>query len=213
MPKLRELSQALWRVCMKQPLIFLAMTLMLGLSFTQDAEARRRGGGFFVIPGIGGSSGTIVKVLDLPDIEVLRREDGTYVDLGYLFHRGSGGQWIGYVGSSTSYLEMSETQIEALLLVAGVDKLPPVPERPAAGLWWVAILGLALLVGAAKLITKFARTAGHGAAAASRSLKSRAAPDDEADAFDADALIKSYIQNKPATARAQTYRPRTLAAQ
>jgi hypothetical protein len=85
---------------------------------------------FFHVGG-GGHSEEIVKVLDLPDIPQLRRTDGRHIDLGYKFTSG-GGEWVGYVGDDGKYLALSEDAVQMLLVVAGVDRLPPVPERPAS---------------------------------------------------------------------------------
>jgi hypothetical protein len=85
---------------------------------------------FFHVGG-GGHSEEIVKVLDLPDIPQLRRTDGRHIDLGYKFTSG-GGEWVGYVGDDGKYLALSEDAVQMLLVVAGVDRMPPVPERPAS---------------------------------------------------------------------------------
>ena len=63
---------------------WLKSALLLAIVLTAvpgDAEARRVR--FFGIPGFGGGGEELVKVIDLPRIPQLRREDGTYVDLGY----------------------------------------------------------------------------------------------------------------------------------
>ena len=44
----------------------------------------------------------------------------------------SGGEWVGYVGDDGKYLALSGDAVQVLLAMAGVDKLPPVPERPAS---------------------------------------------------------------------------------
>ena len=69
-------------------------------------------------------------VKDLPNIPELRRPDGTYVDLGYHFKPFSKGEWVGYVGSSSSFLNFTETELQLLLKLGRLDKLPPVPHRP-----------------------------------------------------------------------------------
>jgi hypothetical protein len=84
---------------------------------------------FFHVGG-GGHSEEIVKVLDLPDIPQLRRADGRHIDLGYKFTSG-GGEWVA-VGDDGKYLALSEDAVQMLLAVAGVDRMPPVPERPAS---------------------------------------------------------------------------------
>jgi hypothetical protein len=76
--------------------------VMLATVFAAPADAKRRGGfGFFRMP----SGEAVVLVKDLPNKPELRRDDGKYVDLGYHFTR-TGGEWVGYVGSSTQYLAL-----------------------------------------------------------------------------------------------------------
>jgi hypothetical protein len=98
---------------------FMFALLVSGAFFTSEANAG--------IP----TGETVIKVLDLPDIEMLHRKDGGYVDLGYHFSFLYGGQWVGYVGSSRKYVELDKDALEVLLLVGGVKELPPVPSRPS----------------------------------------------------------------------------------
>ncbi|MCP5082316.1 MAG: hypothetical protein GY948_11530 [Alphaproteobacteria bacterium] len=76
--------------------IFAAIALMMTFVLPSDADAKRR---IRVFGGSSGSSATIVKVLDLPDTAALKHRSGAYIDLGYMWKRGSEGAWIGYVGS------------------------------------------------------------------------------------------------------------------
>jgi hypothetical protein len=105
--------------------IVVVAVLMLGAT-----EASARKFHFFHVSG-GGGGEQIVKVLELPDIPALRRADGRHIDLGYKFKSG-GGEWVGYVGDDGKYLPLSGDAVHALLAVAGIDRLPPVPERPAS---------------------------------------------------------------------------------
>jgi hypothetical protein len=105
--------------------ILVVCVLMLGATEASAKKFR-----FFHVGG-GGHSEEIVKVLDLPDIPQLRRADGRHIDLGYKFTSG-GGEWVGYVGDDGKYLALSEDAVQVLLAMAGVDRLPPVPERPAS---------------------------------------------------------------------------------
>lgn len=126
-------------------LVFIAISV-------SDADARR---GFRIpIPGLGGEQ--IQKVLDLPNIPALRRKDGKYVDLGYLHHRFFGGKWVGYIGSSSKYVDLSEKNLTLMLRIAGVRKLPPVPERPGRIILLVAILALIALFVAWNVFKRFA---------------------------------------------------------
>ena len=104
--------------------------LVVGVLMLGATEASAKKFRFFHVGG-GGHSEEIVKVLDLPDIPQLRRTDGRHIDLGYKFTSG-GGEWVGYVGDDGKYLALSEDAVQMLLVVAGVDRLPPVPERPAS---------------------------------------------------------------------------------
>lgn len=72
----------------------------------------------------------IERVIDFPDTEGFQRSDGKHVDLGYL-HRAFGeGEWVGYLGTSSQYLPLSQGQLLIVLASAGVDELPPVPPTP-----------------------------------------------------------------------------------
>ena len=104
--------------------VLVVCVLMLGATEASAKKFR-----FFHVGG-GGHSEEIVKVLDLPDIPQLRRADGRHIDLGYKFTSG-GGEWVA-VGDDGKYLALSEDAVQMLLAVAGVDRMPPVPERPAS---------------------------------------------------------------------------------
>ena len=104
--------------------------LVVGVLMLGATEASAKKFRFFHVGG-GGHSEEIVKVLDLPDIPQLRRADGRHIDLGYKFTSG-GGEWVGYVGDDGKYLALSGDAVQMLLAMAGVDRLPPVPERPAS---------------------------------------------------------------------------------
>jgi len=59
----------------------------------------------------------------------LKRKDGKYLDLGYKFTT-VGGSWVGYIGSNKSYVKLNEQALQAMLTVARLKKLPPIPNRP-----------------------------------------------------------------------------------
>ena len=91
------------------------LALLLAISMPlDDAEARRRGIPI-PIPGLRGE--TLVLVKELPRIPALLRKDGKYIDLGYKFYSGSGGEWIGYIGSDTDYLKLPEPQLHPVTLL------------------------------------------------------------------------------------------------
>jgi len=72
----------------EMPRILFPAILAIGLFAVAATQAEERRG-FRVPIGVPGLSGgeTIQKVLDLPDVAVLKRSDGKYVDLGYLHIR------------------------------------------------------------------------------------------------------------------------------
>jgi len=111
----------------------------------QEAEARR---GVVPIPCTGDK---VVKIADLP--EGFRHASGVKIDLGYVYHGCFEGEWVGYVGSSDTYISFKPEMLMAAGSLAG---LGPAPQPP--GVWkaalshpgqfwaewlWVAILGLA----------------------------------------------------------------------
>lgn len=125
--------------------IFPILAFILCLLFPAAAEAKRG----IRIPFIGGIGGeSLVKVLDLPNTPVLKLKGGGYIDLGYKFDRFSGGEWVGYVGSSSRYKKLNESQLKMLLRIAGVSELPPVPERSFFGsaiTWLLLIVGVGII--------------------------------------------------------------------
>ena len=126
--------------------MFAAFTVFI--SFADSAEARR--GPSIPLPGLANEE--IVKVLDLPDIPFLKRDDGKYIDLGYL-HQGFGGKWVGYIDSEVVYVPLSEEALETLLKVSGVDQLPPVPKQKG-GIGWMIVGAIGLLFLACVLFGK-----------------------------------------------------------
>ncbi|MGQ0457640.1 MAG: hypothetical protein ACT4OU_11320 [Hyphomicrobium sp.] len=121
-----------------------------------------------VVPIPGGSSGNVVKVLDLPDTPMFRRPDGRYVDLGWRFTAGDSGEWVGYVGSSSQFLRLSQEALSGMMLVAGRKELPPPPKRSSSG-GMLALLLIAGVIGAG-LLKKFVFGAGRAAAKAAGDL-------------------------------------------
>ena len=129
------------------PRILFPAILAIGLFAVAAKHAEERRGNRVPIgvPGLSGGE-TIQKVLDLPDVAALKRSDSKYVGLGYLHKGGGEGEWIGYIGSSQTYLPLDEFEPKMLLKIAGVP--PPVPERPGGGYrsWWI-IAAVLLVVG------------------------------------------------------------------
>ena len=72
------------------------------------------------------SSPSIVNAMDLPDIPALKQESGAYIDLGYNYKEKS---WIGYIGSKTKYLKLSDEKLTEIMKLAGIKELPFVPFR------------------------------------------------------------------------------------
>lgn len=114
-------------------------TLVMCLGSHEAFAGRRFFGG-----GFGGESLVLVK--ELPDIEALHRPVGKYVDLGYKFNRLSGGEWVGYIGSTRTYLPLTEPQLSILIAVGGLDTLPPVPSRPVSSFLFIGLFCFGVLV-------------------------------------------------------------------
>lgn len=142
--------------------VILALVAVLAAStvLPSDAEAKRRGG-FFYIPGL---SESIVFVKDLPDIPALKRSSGEYVDLGYKFGYFGSGEWVGHLGSDTKYLPLKPLQLQLLLAAGGMSKPPEVPSRPG-GTFWMILLGILFVVGILGILKKIV---GGGGARSSR---------------------------------------------
>ena len=145
------------------------LSLILISVAIQPASAKRRLG----IPFIGGvRTEHIVKVQDLPDIPVLQREDGTFVDLGYKFSATGSGEWIGYIGSSRSYLPLTEPQLYLLLAAGGLKELPPVPQRPAGSLVTTVLFGIGIVAILLKFLFPLLMRIMRGAGRSQRSASS-----------------------------------------
>lgn len=81
----------------------------------------------------------VVKVLELPDVPEFRSAGG-FFDLGYLMRSDGTGEWVGYIGSKTSYIPFGPRSITYVMEHARLDRLPPEPTvdldraRPATQL-------------------------------------------------------------------------------
>lgn len=157
---------------LRRTLLLLSAVGAVALTAGQ-AEARRMRLPIF-IPGVGGD--TLVKVKDLPDRAPFISRDGKFIDLGYRFKSYGGGEWIGYIGSSRSYLPLKPGGAEMLAFAAGMTQLPPVPSRPAGSWLWFVLFVIGALVIARKVFGKiFGRaTGGREADAAEAGLKAAA---------------------------------------
>ena len=132
----------------------------------------------------------VVKVRDLPDTPAFQLDDGTYVDLGFHFIGETGGDWVGYIGSSKDYLTLSVDQLSGIMRLSGMESLPPEPKRRSqsysgsggsGGLGWMfwvivgaAILGFrflkGLIFGVGKVAARATARSGSGAAGSSEWL-------------------------------------------
>lgn len=178
-----------------------ALVALVFLVFTAGAADARRGFRVpIVIPGIGGGGESLERVLDLPDIPALLREDGRYIDLGYLHRRSGEGEWIGHIGSSSEFVKLSERQLKQLLMIAGVPELPPVPERKSGGaaLMWLIVAAL-VLGGGFKLLRRLTS----GAARAGRRVAQVTAKGSESDWSKAHDEIARAAERKAMLARLQ----------
>jgi hypothetical protein len=109
----------------------------------------------FMLVGVDDTNAQIVKVLDLPDVPMLKREDGRYVDLGYKWGTSSDGQWVGYIGSSTSYVPLTKELRATLMMVGALKEMPPAPKRPRSFNYWPLLVFLGLIVAMSKAISAF----------------------------------------------------------
>ena len=126
-------------------LLLIAALCCLG---SQEAAARRLH--FFSIP----TGETVVLAKELPDISALKRDDGSYVDLGYHFTT-LGGEWVGYVGSSSKYLKLNDDQLNALLKVGGMSSVPKIPDKPIGAKMGTGTLYVLFAFGIIGLLAKF----------------------------------------------------------
>ncbi|MEO1544845.1 MAG: hypothetical protein AAFR75_12630, partial [Pseudomonadota bacterium] len=83
--------------------------------------------------------GTVQKVIDLPDLRSLEVSDDVYMDLGYRHKDFGGGEWVGYVGTTTRYVPLTFEQLTRMLKLDGRTRPPPPPEPPKADLYFIAV--------------------------------------------------------------------------
>ena len=189
--------------------VFAAIFMLV--MFSNEAAARR-----VRIPIlIPGASESLVKVLEFPNIPALKRKDGKYIDLGYKFNKYSGGEWIGYIGSSTKFLTLNKAQLTMLLSIAGVDKLPPVPSRAASsgsswgfGLGFLAILGFFIM--GKRILVGTARLFGRRGKAEQPARKYREPVEEQPDFANFDDAIAARLEARE-TQSAMPQRPSTFA--
>ncbi|MEO1205918.1 MAG: hypothetical protein AAFV45_06260, partial [Pseudomonadota bacterium] len=118
--------------------------ILIGLLVTPPASAPATAqGGIDLNHLLSGLSlgSTITKVRELPDIPQLRTDDGQYIDLGYLRRLGGKGEWVGHVGSSRKYLPLTPRELDQVLIVSGLYRLPPAPEQTGGGLIGLSAFG------------------------------------------------------------------------
>jgi hypothetical protein len=109
----------------------------------------------FMLVGVDDTNARIVKVLDLPDVPMLKREDGRYIDLGYKWGTSGDGQWVGYIDSSTSYVPLTKELRATLMMVGAIKEMPPAPKRPRSFNYWPLLVFLGLIVAMSKAISAF----------------------------------------------------------
>lgn len=157
-----------------------------------------------------GPGETLVKVLALPRQSSLTLPDGRAMDLGYKFDA-EGGQWVGHIGEQNVYMPLAPEQVDEVVQIAGLNGLPTVPNRPAAGsdaggggtgfsfdaVWLLLILG-AVGFGAWRFSVRISKD---------RIKTSRASIDDAADA-----TISALAAGTPRPMRARSSTIATPAA-
>ncbi|MDH3743262.1 MAG: hypothetical protein OER56_16855 [Hyphomicrobiales bacterium] len=126
--------------------------LLLVFSSAELAIAKKGRPGLISVP----AKDPVVKVIELPDTEELKFEDGVYIDIGYLHHSSSTGEWVGYLGSGTQYLSLSEDRLKQLMQAGNVAKLPPPPSYNVGLLdkygVYLLILGAILILASLKTL-------------------------------------------------------------
>ena len=135
--------------------VLLLATILAALSFTDDAEARRRGFSFsgsrakpqslpVIIPIPGGGS-SVVFVKELPDITAFKFQDKGFYDLGYKFSTFGGGEWVGYFKSKSSYVRLDQEKVKQFVLPAvGLTEA----DTPTRGVGGQLMVGLLWTIGA-----------------------------------------------------------------
>lgn len=129
----------------------------------------------------GKTSDLVVKVLDLPDRPEFRRLDGSYFDLGWRFKGKKGGAWVGYIGSSTDFLNIPPQELANIMRLANLSVLPQPPRRltpparpqatPRGIFDAIPLLGMAMsLVLTVVVLRYLARNATNALEAAARGL-------------------------------------------
>ena len=92
----------------------------------------------------------IIKVMDLPNTETFKNEEGAYVDVGCIYKQISivwiplwnyDVRWCGYIGEGPNYLIMEEKNLSQLASQASLE-LPDGPSLPL----WDSVGGKLLLV-------------------------------------------------------------------
>ncbi|MEO1205917.1 MAG: hypothetical protein AAFV45_06255 [Pseudomonadota bacterium] len=84
--------------------------------------------------------GTVQKVVDLPDLRSLEVDDDVYMDLGYRHKDFGGGEWVGFIDTTTRYVPLTYEQLTRMLKLAGLTRPPPPPDPPKADLYFVSVL-------------------------------------------------------------------------
>ena len=147
-------------------IVLVLATMLAALSFTDDAEARRRGFSFgssraktrsvpVIIPiSTGGSS--VVFVKELPDIATFKFKDKGFYDLGYKFDTFGGGEWVGYFKGKSSYVRLDQAKVKQLVLPAVGLTEADAPTRGAGGQLMVGFIWIiAALVAAVFALLRF----------------------------------------------------------
>ncbi|MEM1370811.1 MAG: hypothetical protein AAGG72_01145 [Pseudomonadota bacterium] len=90
--------------------------------------------------------GTIQKVEDLPDLRSLEWAKDQYMDLGYRHKDWGGGEWVGYIGTTSAYIPLQPALLQHMLKLAGLRRPPPPPPAPLGDLYFIATLLMSELV-------------------------------------------------------------------
>ena len=87
----------------------------------------------------------VVRVIDLPDTAMFRRGPSSHIDLGYHFQPDGTGVWVGYA-SSGAHEPLDAVSLGMTMAAAGLNELPPPPQRPASFLAYAFFAAIALSI-------------------------------------------------------------------
>ncbi|MFV0298363.1 MAG: hypothetical protein ACK5JT_19850 [Hyphomicrobiaceae bacterium] len=160
---------------MRSSIVTFLCCIALLMAGAQSAEAG------IPIPCTGESIITVAKTP--PDFMVPTKNGGRqHLNLGYKFSGCTGGEWVAYSGTGSTYYHLNDIQLKLLTFAAGLKELPPPPSylmtfSASWSAWlWIALVGFALL---AKLMGSGNSSSHHKQTAGPRDTTGKAFTDDD----------------------------------